>query len=79
MVVPKGEEGGGWKALSEAFFSVQSLSTSNQKKDSQVPQSREVFSRGSCTFAKIMIEGGPRRGALMPIGKWERVVICERT
>ena len=23
-------------------------------------------------------DGGPTRGALMPIGKWERAVICER-
>ena len=41
MVMSEGEEGG-WKALLEAFFSVQSLSTNNQKKASKVPQSREV-------------------------------------
>ena len=37
------------------------------------------YSRGSHTFIEIATEGGPRRGALMPVGKWERVVICERT
>ena len=78
VVVPEGEEEG-WKALLEAFFSVQSLSTNNQNKASKVPQSREVLSRGSRTFAKILVEGGPRRGALMSVGKWERAIICDRT
>ena len=38
-----------------------------------------MFSRGSCTFAVIVAEGGPRGGALMLVGKWERSIICERT
>ena len=38
-----------------------------------------MFSRGSLTFVEIVVEGGPRRGALMPVGKWERTIICERT
>ena len=29
VVVPEGEKGGGWKALPEAFSSVQNLSTNN--------------------------------------------------
>lgn len=37
-----------------------------------------VSSWGLRTFVEIVAEGGPGRGALMSVGKWERAVICER-
>ena len=77
LVVPEGEGGGGWKALEEVLISVQSFSISKQKEVFQDPQPKVEYSRGSRTFAEVATEGGPRRGALMPVGKWERAVIVK--
>ena len=69
LVVPEGEGGGGWKALEEALISVLSFSISKKKEAFQAPQSKVEYSSGSHTFAEVATEGGPRRGALMPVGK----------
>ena len=34
--------------------------------------------RGERSYADVVAEEGPRNGALMPVGKWARVVVCER-
>ena len=33
--------------------------------------------RGERSYADVVAEKGPRNCALMPIGKWARVVVCE--
>ena len=36
-----------------------------------------VWCSGNHSYAKVVEEEGPRKGALLLVGKWARAVICE--
>ena len=80
LVVPEGVKGNGWEALRKAIFSIQDLSdqavraSKEMIKDSQV--SKGIYREGR-SYADVVAEEGPRNGALLLMGKWARVVICE--
>ena len=80
LVVPEGVKGNGWEALRKSISSVQDLSDQAVRalketiEDSQV--SKGIY-RGGRSYAYVVAEEGPRNGALLPVGKWARAVICE--
>ena len=40
-------------------------------------QASKGIYRGCRSYANVVAKGGPRNGALLPVGKWARAVICE--
>ena len=40
-------------------------------------QASKGIYRGCWSYADVVAEEGPRNGALLPVGKWARAVICE--
>ena len=80
LVVPEGVKGNGWEALRKAISSIQDLSNQAVRaskemiKDSQV--SKGIY-REDRSYADVVAEEGPRNGALLPVEKWARAVICE--
>ena len=80
LVVPEGVIGYGWENLRKAIVSVQDLSVQAKrasKEKLKKPQVSKGMYRGEWSYADVVVEKGPRNGALMPIGKWARAVICE--
>ncbi|KAL6335948.1 hypothetical protein AAG906_003573 [Vitis piasezkii] len=80
LVVPKGVKGNGWEALRKTISSIQDLSdqavraSKEMIKDSQV--SKGIYREGR-SYVDVVAKEGPRNGALLPVGKWARAVICE--
>ncbi|RVW83630.1 hypothetical protein CK203_039266 [Vitis vinifera] len=81
LVIPEGVKGNGWEALRKVISSIQDLSNQAVRaskemiKDSQV--SKGIY-REDRSYADVVAEEGPRNGALLPVEKWARAVICER-
>ena len=40
-------------------------------------QASKGIYRGCRSYADVVVKEGPRNGALLPVGKWAKVVICE--
>ena len=80
LVIPEGVKGNGWEALRKVISSIQDLSNQAVRaskemiKDSQV--SKGIYREGR-SYADVVAEEGPRNGALLPVEKWARAVICE--
>ena len=80
LVVLEGVKGNRWEAFRKAISSVQDLSdqavrASKEKiEDSQV--SKGIY-RGGRSYADVVAKEGPKNGALLPVGKWARAIICE--
>ena len=80
LVILEGVEDNGWEALRKAISSVQDFS--NQvgrvsKETFEDFQASKGIYRGCRSYADVVAEEGPRKGALMPVGKWARAVICD--
>ncbi|KAJ9685011.1 hypothetical protein PVL29_017154 [Vitis rotundifolia] len=81
LVIPEGEQGKGWEQLKDAISTMP-----------VVPSSNIVEKEGQCrvesinykhvgplylSFVNVVKEEGPRRGGLVPIGRWVRAMVCE--
>ena len=80
LVVPEGVKGYGWETLRKAISSVQDLYVQAKRASKEMFKESRVSKgmyRGRRSYADVVVEEGPRNGALMPIGKWARAVICE--
>ena len=78
LVVLERGGGSGWKVLREAISSVLSFCNSPSKEVFQGKHFEGNSYNGSRSFAEVVADGEPTRGALTPVRKWERTVICER-
>ena len=80
LVVLEGVKGNRWEAFRKAISSVQDLSDQAvraSKETIEVSQASKGIYRGCWSYADVVAEEGPRNGALLPVGKWARAVICE--
>ncbi|RVW27819.1 hypothetical protein CK203_107069 [Vitis vinifera] len=80
LVVLEGVKGCGWENLRKAISSVQDLSVQAErasKEKFKKPQVSKGMYRGGRSYADVVAEEGPRNGALMPVGKWARAIVCE--
>ncbi|RVW69982.1 putative mitochondrial protein [Vitis vinifera] len=80
LVVPEGVKGYGWENLRKAIVSVQDLFVQVEralKEKLKKPQVSKGMYRGEWFYADVVVEKGPRNGAVMPVGKWARAVVCE--
>ena len=81
LVIPEGEKGRGWENLKSALASLSVVPPSNVSGNGR--HYREVrFTYNHVgplyrSFANVVRDEGPRRGGLVPVGRWARVVVCE--
>ncbi|KAJ9678127.1 hypothetical protein PVL29_022888 [Vitis rotundifolia] len=81
LVIPEGKKGSGWEHLKTTLSSMLVVLSS-----SIVEKGRQCREEGTFhkqvgplyrSFANVVREEGPRRGGLVPVGRWARAVVCE--
>ena len=81
LVIPEGENGRGWENLKIVLSSmlvVPSLSTNEKGRQCREKGTFYKHVGPLCrSFANVVREEGPRRGDLVLVGRWARVVVCE--
>ncbi|KAJ9693486.1 hypothetical protein PVL29_012316 [Vitis rotundifolia] len=81
LIIPKGKQGKGWEQLKNAFSSMSVVSSSNivEKERQCRVESINYKHVGPLyrSFVNVVKEEGPRRGGLVPVGRWARAVVCE--
>ena len=78
FIVPEGFKGRGWEALMKSISSVVDRHGFVDFGAVKVKAVNKFVGRSrDRSYAKVVDENGPRRGALSPVGKWAIAVICE--
>ena len=80
LVIPKDEKGR-WENLKSALSSMLVVAPSNAiEKGRQYRGKRFIHNHVGPlyrSFANVVSDEGPRRGGLVPVGRWARAVVCE--
>ena len=81
LVIPEGDNGRGWELLKSALNSMLVVpSSSFVEKGRQSREGRIMHKNAGPlqrSYAKVVRDEGPRKGGLVPVGRWARVVVCE--
>ena len=81
LVIPEGKKGRGWENLKSAMASLSMVPPSNASGNGR--HYRKVrFTHNHVgplyrSFVNVVRDEGPRRGGLVPVGRWARAVVCE--
>ncbi|RVX07516.1 hypothetical protein CK203_025219 [Vitis vinifera] len=81
LVIPEGDNGRGWELLKSVLYSM--LVVPSSSFDENGSQSREgrILHKNigplQRSYANVVRDEGPRKGGLVPVGRWVRVVVCE--
>ncbi|RVW66743.1 hypothetical protein CK203_063543 [Vitis vinifera] len=80
-VIPEGDNGRGWELLKSALNSMLVVpSSSFVEKGRQSREGRIMHKNAGPlqrSYAKVVRDEGPRKGGLVPVGRWARAVVCE--
>ena len=81
LVIPEGDNGRGWELLKSALNSMLVVpSSSFVEKGRQSREGRIMHKNAGPmqrSYAKVVRDEGPRKGGLVLVGRWARVVVCE--
>lgn len=80
LVFLEGIKSGGWETLRKAISSVVKSTFHIVSALKEVIAKKQVcikYYRGNRSYANVVVEEGPRKGALLLVGRWARAVICE--
>ena len=81
LVIPKGENGRGWEHLKSALSSMLVVPSSSFDEKGRMCKEEGTFHRHAGplyrSFANVVRKEGPRKGGLVPVRRWARVMVCE--
>ena len=81
LVILEGDNGRGWELLKSALNSMLVVpSSSFVEKGRQSREGRIMHKNAGPlqrSYAKVVRDEGSRKGGLVPVGRWARVVVCE--
>ena len=81
LVILEGEKGRGWENLKNALSSMLVVPPLNAvEKGRQYKVKKSIHNHVGPlyrSFANVVNDEGPRRGGLVSIGRWVRVMVCE--
>ena len=81
LVIPEGDNGRGWELLKSALNSMLVVPSSSFVEKGRQSREGRILHKNvgplQRSYAKVVRDEGSRKGGLVPVGKWARVVVCE--
>ena len=81
LVIPEGEKGRGWEQIKNVMYSMLMVPSSSIVEKGRQCREERTFHKhvgpSYQSFANVVREEGPRKGGLVPVGRWARAVVCE--